>query len=368
MEYLDLSPPASSLIESIRSIGYSFEAAVADIIDNSISAKAKNISIYVTLGQSKEILTSILDDGKGMTPKELKIAMSLGAKGPNADRDINDLGRFGLGLKTASFSQAKLLSVISKKEKDSSLYGIAWDLDHVINTNKWQAREISSIEAEKKLHQINYKKFINGTIVVWENCDRLIQGIDNYEELNHHVNRLIFQLKQKLSLIFHKYLASKKLKIKVNENNILPMDPFCLLGKDDVAHSQELFQESLQIERSIIKINGYLLPHVNRMGGEIRENQISIEGDHTAAQGLYLYRLDRMIAYGGWQGIVRKSEANKLNSLKYRLRSESFNICDPRHPDHKQECEFCGGCYKGGMFGMFDDLEYEDYENLIDME
>ena len=326
MDYLDLSPPASSLIESIRSIGYSFEAAVADIIDNSISAKAKNIAIQVSLNQKKQVVTSILDDGKGMTPNELKIAMSLGAKGPNTERDKSDLGRFGLGLKTASFSQAKLLRVISKKNEDLSLYGIEWDLDHVIKTNKWQAREISSIEAEKKLNQINLEKFKNGTVVVWENCDRLIQGIENYDDLSHHVNRLIFQLNQKLSLIFHKYLTKKKLTIKINENAVLPMDPFCLLGKEDVAHSQELFQESLRIESSKIKINGYLLPHINRMGGGARENQISFEGDHTAAQGLYLYRLDRLIAYGGWQGIVRKSEANKLARVEVSFDNEADNL------------------------------------------
>ena len=114
MDVINLSPPASSLIESIRSIGYSFDTAVADIVDNSISALAKNIEVNISPPENGNLSVAILDDGTGMTRDELVIAMSLGGKGPRAKRDAGDLGRFGLGLKTASFSQAKKLLVITK--------------------------------------------------------------------------------------------------------------------------------------------------------------------------------------------------------------------------------------------------------------
>ena len=164
-----------------------------------------------------------------------------------------------------------------------------------------------------------------GTVVIWEKPDRLTQSIETYDDLLTHVNKLIFQLNQKLALIFHKYLTKKRLVIKLNENYIVGMDPFCIQGKEDMAHSQELFKEKLKIEKSKIVINGYLLPNINRMGGPARENKISIDGDHNAAQGLYLYRLDRLIAYGGWQGIIRKSEANKLARVEIGFDNEADN-------------------------------------------
>ena len=114
LQTVTATPEASSMIETFRSIGYNIETAIADIIDNSISAEAKNIWInFEWLGADTWL--SIKDDGFGMNNEELIQAMRPGSKNPLEDRTDNDLGRFGLGLKTASFSQARKLSVISKK-------------------------------------------------------------------------------------------------------------------------------------------------------------------------------------------------------------------------------------------------------------
>ena len=137
MSQIDLSPPASSLIESIRSIGYSFPFAIADLIDNSISKDAKKIQIVIQSGVASKVSVSVVDNGLGMSPQELRLAMSLGGKGPSEERDAKDMGRFGLGLKTASFSQARILTVISRKSNQSEWYGIRWDLDFVIQKNKY---------------------------------------------------------------------------------------------------------------------------------------------------------------------------------------------------------------------------------------
>ena len=103
------------------------------------------------------------------------------------------------------------------------------------------------------------------------------------------------------------------------------MDPFAIKGGSNNPNSQLLFKESRSVDGSEIRITGYLLPHISRMGGTTREREISIDGEHTAAQGLYLYRNDRLIAYGGWQQIVRKTEANKLARLE---------ICFGNDADH----------------------------------
>ncbi len=326
MEVINLSPPASSLIESIRSIGYSFDAAIADIVDNSISAQSRSIAVNIAPPENGSLSVVILDDGDGMTANDLKTAMSLGGKGPSSERGVNDLGRFGLGLKTASFSQAKKLLVISKTKSDIELHGIEWDLNHVIESNKWEARLLSNSDCLLELSNKRIDKFIHGTAVVWDECDRITQGLQSDKDLGQFINQSIDQLKKKFSLIFHKYLYEKKFTLKINEEKIVGLDPFCLGGGSDASHSQILFDEDFKVAGTKISIKGYLLPHISRMGGSARENQISINGDHTAGQGLYLYRLDRLISSGGWQGVVRKSESNKLARVEVSFGNDADQL------------------------------------------
>jgi hypothetical protein len=323
MELINLAPPASSLIESIRSIGYSFESAIADIIDNSISAKATLVDINLNVTKENDLSVDIIDNGIGMSPIKLREAMSLGGK-PGITRNKKDLGRFGLGLKTASFSQATILTVVSKT-KDYGLTGIQWNLNNVIKNNTWDANQLNQSECEKLVKITSLEKYDNGTFVNWKDCDRLVQGLQDRSELSSHINRQIEELKKKLSLTFHKYLEKSKFNITVNEFILKPMDPFALKGGENLAHSQMLFSEEKYIDGSKIKITGYLLPHISRMGGIDREKQISLNAEHTASQGLYLYRLDRLISYGGWQKIIRSTEANKLARLE---------ICFDNEADH----------------------------------
>ena len=163
----EVVPEASSMIESFRSVGYNLETAVADIIDNSISANAKNIYVNsVWLGSDSYI--TILDDGFGLNREQLIEAMRPGSKNPLESRSDKDLGRFGLGLKTASFSQCRRLTVLSKSEGYNPVY-LTWDLDFVGLSGKW--------------HLLNYcpEEFINalnnmktGTLIIWTNLDRIV--------------------------------------------------------------------------------------------------------------------------------------------------------------------------------------------------
>lgn len=323
---IDLSPPASSLIESIRSIGYSFDSAIADIVDNSISASSKNVAIKVSNNLNSPVYVSIVDDGVGMTFEKLQMAMSLGGRGPSSERSNSDLGRFGLGLKTASFSQATVLTVISKTSTNDDLLGIEWDLDHVVETNRWEASVLTHAECLDKLKARDIDYFLHGTAVCWTNCDRVIQGLKTHDDLSLYLNRLIENLNHKLSLVYHKYLDKKSLAITVNNNKIIAMDPFCIKSSGDAACSTMLFEETFPVENTTVTIRAYLLPHISRMGGINREKQVSIDGDHTASQGLYLYRLDRLIASGGWQNLVRKSEANKLARVEVSFGNDADHL------------------------------------------
>ena len=168
-------PPAKSMITGLRCIGYNFSTALADIIDNSISAGAKIIDIYAS-GKEKYVVIS--DNGRGMTKDELKESMRLGSCSPFTERQGYDLGRFGLGLKTASFSQCKKLTVISKCNNDINAY--CWDLDYLVEQNRWLLKEIA-IDTFKDKDWFRFLEVNSeGTIIFWENIDINVNAIKNF--------------------------------------------------------------------------------------------------------------------------------------------------------------------------------------------
>ena len=160
-------PSADTLIEGLRSIGYSFQTAVADVIDNSIAAYATEVRIFYS-ALSDDSYFEICDNGKGMAYDEFNNALAFGTKKQRLFNDKNDLGRFGLGLKTASLSQCKRLTVITKQ--NGSYFGAYWDVDDIIETNSWQITFLDD-KAIKEIPNIEYLEEKNsGTIVLWRNA------------------------------------------------------------------------------------------------------------------------------------------------------------------------------------------------------
>ena len=221
-----IEPKASSILGSLRSIGYDLKTALADIIDNSISARAKKIEIVNNdisgLNPKLEWL-AIVDDGEGMTLPKMVEAFILGGDGIESLREDSDLGRFGLGLKTASFSQCRKLTVISKTKK-TKIKSLVFDLNFIIsNKNKWEAYTLN--DPDLALVKIKSRLFNQGifeqdswTLVLWENIDKkIIQGNKIfYEELE--------KVREHISLIFHKY--EKGLEIRLNNTKIIFWDPY----------------------------------------------------------------------------------------------------------------------------------------------
>lgn len=215
-------PNASALMESTRSVGYSFELAVADIIDNSISADAKKIWIYMMPSSAPQLV--ILDDGNGMTPDELKEAMRYGTN-PNLVRSEDDLGRFGLGLKTASLSQCRVLTVISFS--NGTMAACRWNLDRVIEKNDWVIQVLEKSEIDDTPYLDRLEKNGQGTIVVWQSLDRLCNRAN---DLVNYLSELIVSTRDHLALTFHRFMSEdagkNKLKIYFNDHIINPADPF----------------------------------------------------------------------------------------------------------------------------------------------
>lgn len=319
----DLADPnPCALIESLRSVGYTLPTAVADIVDNSISANASEILINFHWS-GKDSWISILDNGDGMNESTLKDAMRPGTKNPKDTRDPNDLGRFGLGLKTASFSQCRSLSVWTK-EHGGSVYSRKWDLDYVALRNEWRLIKDFSHNHSHTLETLN--KFDSGTLVVWEQLDRIVDGSAvSLDEAHQRFLNALDDVRNYLSMIFHRHLSGdttpkrEPLKIYINGNTnehlLRPWNPFRISEK---VSSQESPLEIIQAD-NIIKIKGYVLPHKDRV---TEEEFISGGGQRgwIAQQGFYIYRNDRILVAGDWLKLGRgkpwaKEEQYKLARL-----------------------------------------------------
>ncbi len=302
-------PKASSLIESLRDIGYSFESAVADIIDNSITANAKNIRIYFDL-EDKKLILAIIDDGIGMTNDELIKAMRPGSKNPLDDRAEDDLGRFGLGLKTASFSQCRQLSVVSSQATCKA--AAVWDLDYVAEKDDWSLQILDNEEINN-LYMIE-RIGDNGTLVIWENTDRIID--ETALELTEDViYEKIEDLQKHLELVFHRYLSGKdKINIFINDTQLKPFDPF----HSKHMATQELQEETISVSGEKILIKPYILPHYTKVSVQEYEYYQGV-GGYLKNQGFYVYRNKRLLISGTWFRLIPQSEMYKLARIQIDL-------------------------------------------------
>ncbi len=320
MKTVNMPPDAATLMWSTRAIGYTTPAAVADLIDNSISAGASNIYIKYIPGEDGYV--SIMDDGKGMDSNELMQAMKYGSSGPMAERSDDDLGRFGLGLKTASLSQCRRLTVVSKKAKEICAY--AWDLDYVFSSRKWDLIELDKKEIQELPQAKELNKLDEGTIVVWNTLDRMCAGDDDKEEgFKKHIK----EVEEHLSLTFHRFLQGelgiKKLAIFCNGIQLEPNDPFF------VSRSGEVTVENIPVEyidnqgttRKVqVTVTPYILPFPDTISQEDLDKLGGKEG-LIKNQGFYVYRNKRLIVAADWFRLARKTDLSKLCRIKVDMPS-----------------------------------------------
>lgn len=192
-------PNAAIMIEALRGLGYNTATALADIIDNSISAGARKVEL-VFHWQGMDSYIVVRDNGCGMSAAELDIAMRLGVKNPLTQRSGHDLGRFGLGLKTASFSQCRRLTVSSKKEGITNV--LRWDLDILAASTDDGWYLLEGADAGSQAALANAEPEIHGTVVLWEVLDRIVTpGYGEKDFLN-----LIDGVEQHLGMVFHRFL------------------------------------------------------------------------------------------------------------------------------------------------------------------
>lgn len=305
-----VNPNLGNFIKSLRDVGYTFEIAVADILDNSITANASVVKIYTAA--EPEIIFAMLDDGTGMSDEQLVEGMRMATRDPDDDRDKNDLGRFGLGLKTASFSQCQKLTVISKKAEIISAK--QWDLELISKSNQWLLATPEPEDFENLPLMDELKKQKHGTLVVW-------QTIDRYKK-ESFVNE-IDKLRNHLALVFHRFLEApfKPLKISVNNNGVEPFDPF------NASHlaTQEGAPEIIKIFNSTITVQPFILPHHSKLSQQEYERYATEEG-YTKSQGFYLYRSNRLLIHGTWWGLHRAIDAHKLVRVRIDISNDQDRL------------------------------------------
>jgi hypothetical protein len=300
---VDATPYAAALIEGHRDFGYNLETALADVIDNSISAGARTIQLIAKTAIDEPVIV-VADDGCGMTETELVDAMRLGSKNPKDERARDDLGRFGLGLKSASFSQCRSLTVITRRRSHDSC--ARWDLDRVARRNDWS---LELIDHHEKIvgHELLQKK---GTVVVWEKLDRLTDGFGGDRSKRvEYMNAELARAERHLRLVFHRFLEGRKPKLNLflNGRALKPIDPMAASHPS----TQKDPEEVLPISNGEVRIRCHTLPHHKKMSREEWEEVGGPEG-HLKSQGLYIYRENRLIIAGGWLGLARQAELTKL--------------------------------------------------------
>lgn len=300
-------PEAASMIETFRAIGYSLETAIADIIDNSISANAKNIYINRIWRGGKSVIT-IIDDGDGMNSSEIIQAMRPGAQNPLSDRSETDLGRFGLGLKTASFSQCRKLSVLSKRQDESPTFW-SWDLDFVAESDKWELLQWIPEEFANELDGLS-----SGTLVVWSDLDRILptQTAETDNNAKRKFSDVLDKVKNHIAMTFHRFIEDKTIKIFWGEYEIAAWNPFC----PNESKTQEQPTENIN---GGAKMKGYVLPHKNNFSSEQAYKKAEGMNGYPAQQGFYVYRGKRLLLPGDWLGLFRKEEHYKLVRIQIDL-------------------------------------------------
>jgi hypothetical protein len=321
MVILDANPNPEFLIKSIAEQGYSLETALADLMDNSITANASRIEVLTKIDE--EPFTLFLgDNGDGMSYESLKRNMQFPSKSPEDSRKSNDLGRFGLGLKTASFSQTRTFTVLSRKKGTNLFSGLTWDVKHLKDSGKWEMiinsdEEIAAIIEQynniSNDHQNCSKDFTPNTIIIWKGLYKFENYLDKKNKQEAFKEEITNKTNEYLSIVFHKFMERQTNKIVIRINNAL-VKPFNPFPNENIRALEPLQKE---FGKDIVKIQGFVLP--NKSIKDAKENFNPWTPQNKSLmdmEGLYIYRADRLILFGGWNGLIKKMPRLQLGRLK----------------------------------------------------
>jgi len=309
---LEVPPNPSALIESMRAFGYSLPTAIADLIDNSITAGARQIDVEFSW-KGPESTVAVIDDGAGMDEETLNDAMRLGSRNPSDPRDPGDLGRFGLGLKSAGWSVARSLTVVSKAPGDVPRTR-RWDLDHVAATGTWSLLAEGTDSAARLFARLGAAR--SGTVVLLERADRLVGDApaDDARARDRFL-AAVSSTARHLGMVFHRFLSGRDaITLAVNDVQIEPWDPFL----EDHPATQRLPEDTLTLAGQRIQVAPFVLPHVSKLGTESHGLAAGVRG-WNAHQGYYVYRARRLLVAGDWLGLRRMQQEEHYKLARIRV-------------------------------------------------
>ncbi len=310
--YEVVQPRAAALIESLRAFGYTLPTALADLIDNSIVANADNVWLHFEWSGGDSYI-SVGDDGDGLTEEQLIEAMRPGSRGPCGPRKSSDLGRFGLGLKTASFSQCRRVTVQSTPP-DGKPSVRCWDLDYVNETGEWRLLKDGALSLPRRTKAPAKCR----TTVFWEKLDRIV-GEDEQDDAaaQQRFLKLIDEVEQHLAMVFHRFMVGPNpLRIYINgcdkDHLVKPWSPFL----EDHPATQQLQTERIPFTGTTVTVTPFVLPHHDKMTAELFKCAGGRRG-WNAQQGFYVYRNKRLLVAGDWLNLgYHKEEHYKLARIQ----------------------------------------------------
>jgi len=307
----NVPPKASAMLEALRGLGYSSLQALQMPL---AERYAFFIIKFVWNGVNSRV--EVMDNGIGMSGIELEQAMRLGEKDPLTEREAHDLGRFGMGLKTASFSQCRSLLVASKCQCPISV--LRWDLDIIAQGGgrDWLLIEEPTENAVGAIEDLN--KLSSGTLVIWEKLDRVVSEGTNLDDFLN----VIDGVERHLAMVFHRYLENKEIQIRINEKFIQPWDPYLI----DHSATQRSQIEKIRLGKGRMEVQCFILPHKERLDSKTYLTAGGPDG-WTAHQGFYVYRGRRLLVAGSWLGLGKglawtKEEAHRLARIKVDISND----------------------------------------------
>lgn len=323
-------PDPGRTMAGLRDTGYDFETAIADLVDNSIAAHADNVDIRVTMDFRGEIRVSIADDGEGMDRSGLIDAMQYGS--PKRS-DPASLGKYGLGLKTASTAFCKCLSVISRRSGDDVARMATWDLEHVKHEKRWELLFSDTADAEALEHLNEIAPDKAGTVVLWTKIDRLMKAYQAPEgaHAKKALQKRVDELREHLAATYQRFLDPKDKRartvvIKVDGKAILPWDPF------QQGLSELLVQDTITVKgpEAPFTVRAFILPRREEFPSEELAKAAKLSSER---QGLYIYRQDRLIHSADWLGMYQQEPHSTLLRVEF---SFDHRLDDAFHLDIKK--------------------------------
>jgi hypothetical protein len=308
---VDVTPSARRLTDSLRHIGYEFVTAVADLVDNSVAADARSVDVDIQFDGARSRVM-IADDGIGMTEQQLNEALRFGTR---RSYGRGDLGRFGLGLKTASISQCRRLTVVTRHSPVyARLTTRCLDLDYIRGTDRWEIIEPPSSESIERA-----KRWLldgPGTVVIWESLDRVLPT--HHPEggwARRRLETLARRTGEYLGMVFHRFLEGEavrdRLTVSVNGAKVAPWNPFAP-GEDRLQLPPKRFELEVAGHVGQVWLHPFVLPPRSRFSTPAEFERLSGPLKWNRQQGLYIYRADRLIQSGGWCGLRAADEHTKL--------------------------------------------------------